>query len=107
MKRKKHTAGRLFHQEHKHVKRSPHDSVSDSASQAVHPDFQPDLPAGVAPTSSFLMACPRDAIDPGPPALGPYGFYNLLRLAVCVVSAWLAYEQWKHDDAGKRLVWLV
>lgn len=29
----------------------------------------------------------------------PYGFYNLLRLAICTVSAWLAYEQWKHDDA--------
>ena len=29
----------------------------------------------------------------------PYGFYNLLRLVVCVVSAWLAYEQWRYDDA--------
>ena len=29
----------------------------------------------------------------------PYGYYQLLRLAVCVVSAWIAYEQWKHDDA--------
>lgn len=29
----------------------------------------------------------------------PYGYYQLLRLAVCVVSGWIAYEQWKHDDA--------
>lgn len=29
----------------------------------------------------------------------PYGFYILLRLIVCVVSVWLAYVQWKHDDA--------
>ena len=28
----------------------------------------------------------------------PYGYYQLLRLAVCVVSGWIAYEQWKHDD---------
>lgn len=35
----------------------------------------------------------------------PYGFYNLLRLAVCAVSAWLAYEQWKHDNAASG--WMV
>lgn len=29
----------------------------------------------------------------------PYGFYMLLRLIVCAVSVWLAYEQWKQDDA--------
>ena len=29
----------------------------------------------------------------------PYGYYELLRLAVCAVSAWIAYEQWRHDDA--------
>lgn len=28
----------------------------------------------------------------------PYGYYDLLRLAVFVVSAWIAYEQWRHDD---------
>ena len=29
----------------------------------------------------------------------PYGYYVLLRLAVFVVSAWIAYEQWRFDDA--------
>lgn len=29
----------------------------------------------------------------------PYGYYNLLRLAVFAVSTWIAYEQWRHDDA--------
>ena len=29
----------------------------------------------------------------------PYGYYNLLRLTVCGVSAWIAYEQWRQDDA--------
>ena len=29
----------------------------------------------------------------------PYGYGQLLRLAVCVVSVWIAYEQWKHDGA--------
>lgn len=29
----------------------------------------------------------------------PYGYYELLHLAVCAVSAWIAYEQWRHDDA--------
>ena len=29
----------------------------------------------------------------------PYGYYGLLRLAVFVVSAWIAYEQWRFDDA--------
>ena len=29
----------------------------------------------------------------------PYGFYTFLRLGVCVVFAWLAYEQWKFDNA--------
>ena len=29
----------------------------------------------------------------------PYGYYHLLRLVVCAVSGWIAYEQWKHDDA--------
>ena len=29
----------------------------------------------------------------------PYGYYELLRLAVCAVSGWIAYEQWRHDDA--------
>ena len=29
----------------------------------------------------------------------PYGYYNFLRLAVCLVAAWFTYEQWKLDDA--------
>lgn len=29
----------------------------------------------------------------------PYGYYGFLRLAVFVVSAWIAYEQWRFDDA--------
>ena len=29
----------------------------------------------------------------------PYGFYTFLRLSVCIVCAWLAYQQWKHDNA--------
>ena len=29
----------------------------------------------------------------------PYGYYQLLRLAICAVSGWIAYEQWRHDDA--------
>lgn len=29
----------------------------------------------------------------------PYGYYSFLRLGVCAVSAWLAYEQLKHDSA--------
>lgn len=29
----------------------------------------------------------------------PYGYYQFLRLVVCAVSAWLAYVQWKNDEA--------
>lgn len=29
----------------------------------------------------------------------PYGFYDLLRLAIFAVSAWIAYEQWRLDNA--------
>jgi len=29
----------------------------------------------------------------------PYGYYTFLRLGVCAVSGWLAYEQWRHDNA--------
>ena len=29
----------------------------------------------------------------------PYGYYNFLRLGVSLVSGWLAYEQWRHDNA--------
>ena len=29
----------------------------------------------------------------------PYGYYNFLRLSVCAVAAWIAYTQWKHDNA--------
>lgn len=29
----------------------------------------------------------------------PYGYYNFLRLTVCAVAAWIAYTQWKQDDA--------
>ena len=29
----------------------------------------------------------------------PYGYFNFLRLAVSILAGWLAYEQWKLDDA--------
>lgn len=29
----------------------------------------------------------------------PYGYYVLLRIVVFVVAAWIAYEQWRLDDA--------
>ena len=29
----------------------------------------------------------------------PYGYHGLLRVAVFVVSAWIAYEQWRFDEA--------
>ena len=29
----------------------------------------------------------------------PYGYYNFLRLVVCAVAAWIAYTQWREDDA--------
>ena len=29
----------------------------------------------------------------------PYGYYNFLRLSICAVAAWIAYTQWRHDDA--------
>lgn len=29
----------------------------------------------------------------------PYGYYDLLRLVVCAGSGWIAFEQWRHDDA--------
>ena len=29
----------------------------------------------------------------------PYGYYGLLRLVVFVVCGWMAYEQWRFDDA--------
>ena len=35
----------------------------------------------------------------------PYGYYNLLRLCVCGVAAFLAYQQWIHDDAASK--WVV
>ncbi len=35
----------------------------------------------------------------------PYGFYTLLRICICLVCGWLAYEQFKHDNAVG--VWVV
>ena len=29
----------------------------------------------------------------------PYGYYNFLRLCVCAIAAWIAYTQWRHDNA--------
>ena len=29
----------------------------------------------------------------------PYGYYNFLRLCVCAIAAWIAYTQWRHNDA--------
>ena len=98
MKRKKHVAGRLFHQDRKQVTRSSQDAVSDSTDQQVEPVFRSD--------SRLVSLRHHPSLWLAPAALlilallpWPYGFYNLLRLAICVVSAWLAYEQWKHDDA--------
>ena len=98
VKRKKHVVRPLFHQGRKQVKRSPQDPVSESTGQPVEPVFRSDSrlvslrhhpSLWLAPATLLILAL----------LPWPYGFYNLLRLAVCVVSAWLAYEQWKHDDA--------
>lgn len=35
----------------------------------------------------------------------PYGYYNLLRFCVCGAAAFLAYQQWTHDDAASK--WVV
>ena len=35
----------------------------------------------------------------------PYGYYNLLRFCVCGVAAFLAYQQWTHDNAASK--WVV
>lgn len=98
MKRKKHVAGPLFRQSHKQVKRSPQGPVSEITGQPVESEFRAD--------SRLVFLRHHPSLWLAPAALlilallpWPYGFYNLLRLAVCVVSAWLAYEQWKHDDA--------
>ncbi len=29
----------------------------------------------------------------------PYGYYEFLRLVICPVAAWIAYTQWRHDEA--------
>ena len=35
----------------------------------------------------------------------PYGYYNFLRFCVCGAAAFLAYQQWTHDDAASK--WVV
>ena len=35
----------------------------------------------------------------------PYGYYNFLRFCVCGSAAFLAYQQWTHDDAASK--WAV
>lgn len=35
----------------------------------------------------------------------PYGYYNFLRFCVCGAAAFLAYQQWAHDDAASK--WVV
>ena len=35
----------------------------------------------------------------------PYGYYNFLRFCVCGAAAFLAYQQWTHDDAASQ--WVV
>ena len=35
----------------------------------------------------------------------PYGYYNFLRICVCGAAAFLAYQQWTHDDAASK--WVV
>lgn len=35
----------------------------------------------------------------------PYGYYSFLRLGICSVGVWIAYEQWRHDDAASG--WVV
>ena len=104
MKQKKQIAGRHLHQDHNQVKRFLQDSVTGSIGQSVEPAFRPD--------SRLVSLRHHPSLWLAPAALlilallpWPYGFYNLLRLAVCAVSAWLAYEQWKHDNAVSA--WVV
>lgn len=35
----------------------------------------------------------------------PYGYYNFLRFCVCGAAAFLAYQQWTHDNAASK--WVV
>ena len=35
----------------------------------------------------------------------PYGYYNFLRFCVCGAAAFLAYQQWTHNDAASK--WFV
>lgn len=35
----------------------------------------------------------------------PYGYYNFLRFCICGAAAFLAYQQWTHDDAASK--WVV
>ena len=35
----------------------------------------------------------------------PYGYYNFLRICVCGAAAFLAYQQWTHDNAASK--WVV
>ena len=35
----------------------------------------------------------------------PYGYYNFLRFCVCGVAAFLAYQQWTHDNVASK--WVV
>lgn len=35
----------------------------------------------------------------------PYGYYNLLRFCIFGAAAFLAYQQWTHDDAASK--WVV
>ena len=98
MERKRHSASSLVRPGRKYVERSARDSATDSAGRPSQPPFRPD--------SRLISLRHHSSLWLTPVALlilaflpWPYGFYNLLRLIVCVVSAWLAYEQWKHDDA--------
>ena len=37
----------------------------------------------------------------------PYGYYNFLRFWVCGAAAFLAYQQWTHDDAASKWVMVL
>ena len=94
MARKRLSASSLVRQGRKHVERS----ARDSAGRPGEPSLRPDSRLVSLRHHSSLWLTPVALLILALLPL-PYGFYNLLRLVVGVVSAWLAYEQWKHDDA--------
>ena len=98
MKTKRSLIERVVRKRHKKMKQSVHKPVTDTSNQPIeqisHTDnkrvsLRHHYLLWLIPTALLILAL----------LPWPYGYYKLLRLIVCLVSVWLAYGQWRLDNA--------